>query len=179
MKKSIITLITLAVLLTFTSILFAQNHENCEMNKPGMKKEMSQDKNQGCSDKMEKKDELKLSDKQKDDLEKLQMANRKEVIIIEAEIDTKQIDMRQAMENADYAKAKAINKDIFEKRALVSQKRIELVENMMKIYTPEQKEMIKKNPRLMMGHGMGQQGCMGEGKEMPKRHPGMKMDKQR
>jgi Spy/CpxP family protein refolding chaperone len=166
MEKSIIRVIVLVVMVAFGSLLLAQNHQNCEMNKPGMQKEQM--------GKMEMKDELKLTDKQKDDIEKLRVNHRKEVIVIQSEIKTRNIDKMQALENADFAKAKTISKEIFDRQSQIAQKRIELHENIYKLLTAEQKEILKKNPRLMQRHGM----CDDDMHQMGDRGPRGRMGKE-
>jgi len=192
MEKSIIRVLVLVVMAAFGSLLLAQNHQNCEMNQPGMQQEhmgkMEMNKSGNQQDqmcKMEMKDELKLTDKQKDDIEKLRVNHRKEVIVIQSEIKTRNIDKMQALENADFAKAKSLTKEIFDRQSVIAQKRIELHENIYKLLTAEQKDVLKKNPRLMQRQVMceddmcqmgdrGPRDRMGKEGKMGHEKPGMK-----
>jgi Spy/CpxP family protein refolding chaperone len=125
---------------------------------------------------------LNLDKKQQEKLGKLRDDFQKNMNTKKAEIENLKIDLKNHMEAEDYAKAKTVTKQLFDKRLEIAYARIDHMQAMMKELNPEQKEIAKKmfarmrgrghgmmGPRHGMGPGMGQGGQMygprnGEGK---------------
>ncbi len=165
--KKLVTLITLiTLLLLVTTSLFAVKPgrgmqgpgrgQNCEMGQGDMMMapEMLKD--------------LKLTADQKKSLETIKTTHHKEMIQLNADLEKKMIDMRQAMKDEKYSEAKKINKEIVTLHGTIADKRIDMVESMMKILTPEQKEICKN--RMHQGPRMGKMEGKREGKKMMKEH---------
>lgn len=124
--------------------LFAQHKKDKDQIQKKDKHEMKQEV---C-------EEMKLTDDQKSKMEALRMNHRKEMIKIEADIETKEVDLKVAMKSDDYAKAKQLTSEIAKLKENIALKRIDMMEGMSKILTKEQREMMK-DKHSMMGGRMG------------------------
>lgn len=87
--------------------------------------------------------ELNLSEAQASKLSELQVAQRKAMNTINAEIDNLQIDLRESLKKDDFVSAKKFNDQLYEKKRLKANTRIEHREQILKELTPEQQEKFR------------------------------------
>jgi len=98
--------------------------------------------------------ELKLSDAQKVKLEELKTSHQKSVNLMEAEIENLHIDIMQYLKKEDFANAKKLTQQLYDKKLAKANARIDHMQMVMKELTPEQKEMGRGMFMNMMGkHG--------------------------
>jgi Spy/CpxP family protein refolding chaperone len=134
--------------------------------------------------------DLDLSDKQKAKLEELRTEFQKRTNLAEAEIENLHLDIETALKNDNYAKAKELTNQVFNKKAALAVARIDHMQAVMKELNKEQQEkardmfmmqhrgnMMMKGMRGMgmhqgMGPGMGMHQGMGQGMQMGM-HQGM------
>jgi len=96
--------------------------------------------------------ELNLTEAQKKTLDELQLNHKKAMNIIDAEIRNLQLDLHKAIKGEDYAAAKILNNQLYEKKRSRANNRIELREQIMKELTAEQKAKLQS---LFPGNGLG------------------------
>lgn len=157
MKKTLLLMTLVALILTVSVSLFAQKHGrgmgpgkgmNCEMNGPEM-----------FGPEMFK--ELKLTADQIKKIDEIRDNHRKEMIQLNADLEKKRIDEKNAVINEKYADAKKISKEINALHGTISEKRIDLIENIGKQLTAEQKEVLKakrmERPGMHKGMHQGMQ----------------------
>ncbi|MCB5246015.1 MAG: Spy/CpxP family protein refolding chaperone [Candidatus Cloacimonadaceae bacterium] len=96
--------------------------------------------------------ELNLTDAQKRKLDELQLNHRKAMNTINAEIRNLQLDLRKALKEEDYTTSKILNSQLYEKKRVRANNRIELKEQIMKELTSEQKAKLQS---IFPGGGLG------------------------
>lgn len=147
--KKIVLIISLVVMVSLLSTsLFAQHMKDKDQSQMKARQEMKQDM----------KEDMKLTADQESKMEALHMNHKKEMIKIEADIDTKEVDLKAAMKSDDFAKAKQLTSEIARLKESIALKRIDMMEGMSKILTKEQREMMKDR-HSMMGDRMGKDNC--------------------
>jgi LTXXQ motif family protein len=168
MKK----IVLIALALVVVSVLLAQGmHQNKDMDcgncKKGMMKghEMQGKKQDGMM-MMHVMNQLELTEKQQEDMADLRLKMQKDMISMKAEIETLELDVKVAMKDLDFAKAKKVTSDIFDVKAEMKDKHFDKMISCWNLLTDEQqteaKELIKKAP---MNHKkMMNEDCKGEGK---------------
>jgi len=103
---------------------------------------------------------LDLDKTQQDKLSKLRDDFMKLMNTKRAELENLKIDLQNAIEKEDYAKAKNVTKQISDKKLEIAYARIDHMQAMMKELNAEQKEIAKKMFGRMHGRGHGMmQGC--------------------
>ncbi|MDY0151870.1 MAG: hypothetical protein RBS43_06310 [Candidatus Cloacimonas sp.] len=149
MKKLIITSLTLMLLV---GMLLAQKPPLKEMQAQNMK----DDPMMSCMQ------EMKLTDAQMKKFEELKTGFTKIQNTTEAEIENMQIDMHAALKAEKFTEAKALNKQLFAKKNMLADVRIDFMAARMKELTPDQKEIMKKNMAEFQGgrHMMNGKGMM-------------------
>jgi Spy/CpxP family protein refolding chaperone len=184
MKK----LLVLTVLLAFTFILVAKdmdmmqsgqmcsqcgmmmNNDDDDMMMGKMGPDMMGDK----AGMMEMMEALKLTDKQKDQMMMLHMNYKKMSNTKMAEIKNFMMDKMMAMKNEEYANAKKINTNITNDQLALMNAKVDMHMEMMKVLTPEQKQMMKD---MMMNMKPMMQKKMMMKKEMIYKDTDKDMDK--
>lgn len=149
MKKLIILALTLML---FAGALLAQKADmKDKQNMP-----MNGDPMMSCMQ------EMKLTDAQMKKFEELKTGFTKTHNTAEAEIENMQIDMHSALKAEMFTEAKALNKQIFAKKNMLADARIDFMAARMKELTPDQKEIMKKYMAQFKGgkHMMNGQGMM-------------------
>jgi len=148
MKK---TMILITMLVVVSSVLLAQDcgrqgrmeQMGNKQIHPGMMRDNHQEM---CADIF---DELDLSDKQQDKINKIRTENRKQIIKLNSDLEILRIDKKEAMKNNNFAEAKKINGKISE---------LHLQKNNAKVTTKEAvwneltKEQQKKLQDTMKNH---------------------------
>lgn len=99
-------------------------------------------------------EELKLNDTQKKKLDEFRSAHQKSMNLLDAEIENMHIDIMQAMKKEEFANAKKLTQQLFEKKLAKANARIDHLQMVMKELTPEQKEM-GRDMLMNMGNGDG------------------------
>jgi protein CpxP len=98
--------------------------------------------------------EVELTDAQKDQIHALQQKHQKWNIQNRADVETLQIDKREALKNKNFSLAKKLTNQISEKRNDAAIKRIELHEDVWNLLTKEQQDAaedcMKKQPKRQM-----------------------------
>ena len=160
MKKLMI--ITLGIML-LASMLSAQARveaKNDNNMKPGMGMHRMQGQNMmGENPHQMLCDQLDLTKEQQKKFETLRTAHQKQMNTYKAEMENLQIDHKAAMKSQNFKQAKALNKQISDKKLMMADAKIDHMEAMFKELTPEQKE--KAGDMFMMmgrGHGKGMKG---------------------
>jgi len=162
MKKTALIL----TLVLVTGLVFAFHGEGKEGRnehgkKGGMQKEMMMGRMMEA---------LELSDAQKNKIEALNFEHKKQMIEVKAELETLQLDKREAMKDNDFAAAKKLNSKIFDTKEEIANARLDLKEKIMKELTPEQQEKAKElhkkigRRKMMKEHHGGKDGGKGEGR---------------
>lgn len=109
-------------------------------------------------------DEMKLTEAQMEKFAAAKAQFQKKDNTLGAEIDNLRLDMIEAMKTENLKRAKELNKQITDRILLLKNARIDMMADVLKELTPEQKEIWKKNAGMMMGN-MGMKG-MGECMQM-------------
>ena len=111
--------------------------------------------------------QLKLSDEQRPQVQTLLRNHAKEVIRLQAEIDTMTLDVPPLLEAnpVDLAKVKQLFQAIAAKEADLRLAHVTAMQDIRKLLTPEQQKQFQSMPGHMMGDGtmMGSGGMMGGG----------------
>jgi Spy/CpxP family protein refolding chaperone len=89
-------------------------------------------------------DDLKLTDDQKERIRVARDNHRKEIIPINASIETLEIDLHADLRNNQYQDAIKVSDQISDKRKLIAGKRIQLMATIAGILTPEQLKIMKE-----------------------------------
>lgn len=90
-------------------------------------------------------DELDLSKEQQEKIEDARVEMKKDIIPIKSEIDILQIEKHEALKDENFSQVKQLIKDISKKRTAIQFIQIDHKEEVSKILTDEQKELLKKN----------------------------------
>ena len=101
------------------------------------------------------REQLNLSEQQINTMDNLRTNHQKDMITMNANLKTKEIEKQQALKNDDYKKAKSLNKDIAKIKQDIADKRVDMQKAMKDVLTEEQKTLIKDNPHYMRGFGSG------------------------
>ena len=113
---------------------------------------------------------LKLTPEQLQKIRALREANAKLVNTVQAEIRNLMIDLRNAIETEKFPHARAIQKQISDKRLQLAEARLNLMESVLKELTAEQKEAFRKmRPMMGRGEGMFSAPCLRRGGNMKRR----------
>jgi len=98
-------------------------------------------------------EQLKLTDEQKANLEKIRLKYKRERIPIEANLKLARLDLKEALQNLDQKKIDEAVKKINDYRGQLFQKGINEKVEFLKLLTPEQKKMLeeKQCPKPGMG----------------------------
>ncbi len=96
--------------------------------------------------------QLKLNPEQRQKIKTLHESHQKLANTVRAEIKNLKIDLRNAIENDQFSQARAIQKQIADKRLQIADARLNLMESVIKELTAEQREAFRKM-RPMMGRG--------------------------
>ncbi|MDP2172974.1 MAG: Spy/CpxP family protein refolding chaperone [Candidatus Cloacimonadaceae bacterium] len=89
-------------------------------------------------------EKLNLSEAQKTRMETLRAEHMKMMNTSKAEIENIKIDLEAAIKTENYKKAKDLNKQLFAKKLMMADARIDHIAAMIKDLNPEQKAMIKE-----------------------------------
>jgi hypothetical protein len=101
-------------------------------------------------------DEMKLTDAQMQKFAAAKAQYEKQSNSISAEIKNLNIDLTEAVKAENFKRAKELNKQISDKNLALKNARIDMMTNILKELTKEQKDIWKKNAPMMMGSmGMG------------------------
>lgn len=108
--------------------------------------------------------QLKLSDEQRVQAQALLLPHAKEVIRLQAEMDTLALDVQQllAVDSVDLAKVKPLLQSIAAKEADLRLAHLTARQALRTVLTPEQQQQFRSMP----GHMMGASGMMGRGDMM-------------
>ena len=160
MKKLMI--ITLGIML-LASMLSAQARveaKNDNNMKPGMgKHQMQGEEMKGQNPQQMMCEKLELTKEQQKKFETMRTANQKQMNTLKAEMENLQIDHKAALKDQNFKQAKALNKQISDKKLMMADARIDHMEAMFKELTPEQKEKAADMFMMMgRGHGKGMKG---------------------
>lgn len=98
-------------------------------------------------------EELKLTDEQKSNVEKLRLKYRRERIPIQANLKLAQLDLQEAIKALDQKKVDEAVKKINDYRGQLFQKRINEKVEFLKLLTPEQKKMLDEKKPHRFGIG--------------------------
>jgi Spy/CpxP family protein refolding chaperone len=98
-------------------------------------------------------EQLKLTDEQKANLEKIRLKYKRERIPVEANLKLARLDLKEALQNLDQKKIDEAVKKINDYRGQLFQKGINEKVEFLKLLTPEQKKMLeeKRCPKPGMG----------------------------
>ena len=111
--------------------------------------------------------QLKLSDEQRDQIQTLLRNHAKDVIRLQAEINTMTLDVPPLLEAnpVDLAKVKQLFQAIAAKEVDLRLAHVTAMQDIRKLLTPEQQKQFQTMPGHMMGDGamMGPGGMMGGG----------------
>src|SRR5439155_14154177 len=109
--------------------------------------------------------QLKLSDEQRAQVQMLLRNHAKEIIRLQAEIDTMALDIPPLLEAnpVDLAKVKQLFQAIAAKEADVRLAHVTAMQDIRKLLNPEQQKQFRTMPGGMMGGMMGPGGMMGGG----------------
>ena len=190
MKKSLILVI---VLTAFTFMLLAQQAEKPDMKgmcpdcqKQGMQMDKQMCKDGGmtadkhmCKEGMQPQnmqgmmEQMKLTPQQKKQLEALKITHEKYMNTKMADMQNLKLDHMNAMQAEDFVTAKKVNASISELQLSIDNANVDHMTELLKIFTPEQKEMFKAMhkqgmPMMQMKHD---KKCKGKG--MWKKHKKM------
>ena len=95
--------------------------------------------------------ELDLTDDQKEQMKDLRIEEKKDMIIIEADLKLLEIDKMSAMRDKNFKQAKGVSREISKIKEQIAIKRIEQHEKRWNILTPKQKEkaeeLMDEHPR--------------------------------
>ena len=115
------------------------------------------------------KEELKLTDEQMKNLETLRNNFEKSRNTLQAEMDNLHIDIKTALKDENYARAKELSKQLNSKHGQMAESRIDFVANRMKELNPDQKKFMLQRmgqgkhhcmqPGMGMMHGQGRMNC--------------------
>lgn len=162
MKK--ITVITLASLMLI-GMLFAQvRTDGTPANNPQLKPRLVEDRTG-----MDRYKEMNLTETQQKKLDELRLSHQKSMNTVDAEIQNLQLDINKAIQNEDFANAKKLTQQLYDKKMNRANVQIDHKENVMKQLTAEQKKMFSEDFMRMMGI----EGRMGYYGMHSDRHPGM------
>ena len=96
-------------------------------------------------------EELNLTNKQKEQMNDLRIKDKKDMIVIEADLKLLEIDKRSALKDKNFKQAKSVSREISKLKEQIAIKRIEQHEKRWNILTPEQKEkaeeLMDEHPR--------------------------------
>ena len=112
-----------------------------KMSRGGDHSKMMQGKHDGFQMMCE---ELDLSDDQKEQMNDFRIKDKKEMIVIEADLKLLEIDKRSAMKDKNFKQAKSVAKEISKLKEQIAINRIEQHEQRWNILTPEQKEKAEE-----------------------------------
>ncbi|MGC9362340.1 MAG: Spy/CpxP family protein refolding chaperone [Candidatus Syntrophosphaera sp.] len=161
MKKLILIGITLIMLIGLT---YAQAKDQEPTTNPRLKPRLVDD---GSG--WDRVKEMNFTDAQIKNLEDIRVDHMKNMNTLDAEIRNIEVDFDQAIKNKEFAKAKQLNQQLYEKRIVRSNARIDQMQRVMNELTEEQKEKCTPGFLQMMGAG-NRFGYMGMHRD---RHPGM------
>jgi len=120
--------------------------------------------------------QLELTEDQKMQVQALLSTEAKEVIRLQADIDTTTIDLHQLLdtETVDIARVKTALQTIAMKEADLHLAHITKIQELRKLLTPEQQQKFRMSWAHMMGHGemMGEEGMRMHGKRMKRNMQG-------
>ena len=165
MKK----IVLIALALVVVSVLLAQGmHQNrdmdCGEHQKGMQKgQQMRESNHDGDMMMHVMRQLELTEEQQEDMADLRLQMQKEMINMKADIETLELDVKVAMKDLDFAKAKKVTSDIFDVKAEMKDKHFDNMSSCWNLLTDEQqteaKELLKKKPmerkRMMNQDGKG------------------------
>ncbi len=152
------TLVSILIMLFAVSMLIAQakaDHKGhkTQMEEHGCGKSHAMNRD-GCQERpgMGMWQQLKLNPEQRQKIKTLHESHQKLANTVRAEIKNLKIDLRNAIENDKFTQARAIQKQIADKRLQIADARLNLMESVIKELTAEQREALRKM-RPMMGRG--------------------------
>jgi len=160
MKKTLIS--TLILVFAFTALLAQAKRDQKEHKFDGKDRDCAKGQMMQC-DKGEKQmmdiwQKLKLNPEQQQTIRALHETHKKLMNTVRAEIKNHKIDLMNAIKAENFANARAIQKQISDKRLTLADARLTKMESVLKELTAEQKEVFRKLlPKL--GHGGEILGC--------------------
>jgi hypothetical protein len=152
MKK----IVLIALALVVVSVLLAQGmHQNrdmdCGEHQKGMQKgQQMRENNHDGNMMMHVMNQFELTEGQQKDMADLRLEMQKDMISMKADIETLELDVKVAMKNMDFAKAKKVTSDISDIKAEMKDKHFDNMASCWKLLTDEQqteaKELMKTKP---------------------------------
>jgi len=109
-------------------------------------------------------EELKITDEQLVKIDAIRFEFQKKIIDIKANMQKTKLEKREAIKNEDFTKAKSITETYFKIRASEEVDKLDMMEKMLNVLTPEQRKefkTLKRSRGNMRGNERGGRRGMG------------------